>query len=182
MDQLSDDQMIGAWKASWNPSFSGMAIVNKDFEFVEVNPQFCKLLGVTPAELIGHRFQDITPPGIRELDEKNAKLLMDGLIDFYLLPKTYEFTEQRKIDVVLLVTRIPPSTEGEFELFLSRIMLDEKKELLSARTEKRSNLPAPSQKLTVTVVDFLIKYWVWLVMAAAAATGFIIELFDMVRK
>ena len=175
MDRLNDEERALAWKASWHPSFSGVAIVNKDFTFRSANPQFCKLLGVTPADLIGHRFQDITPPNIRELDEKNAQMVIDGYIDFYLLPKSYEFARGERVDVVLLVTRAPLSSEGDFQFFVSRIMLDEGGGLLSAHTEKELHSPAFYQKWTVSVVDFLMKYWVWIVMIAATSTGAVIE-------
>ena len=158
MDRLSDEERILAWKASWHPSFAGMAIINKDFTFRSANPQFCKLLGVTPADLIGQRFQDVTPPNIRELDEKNAQMVIDGYIDFYLLPKTYEFRNGNKKDVVLLVTRAPLSSEGEFQFFVSRIMLDEKGELLMAHTEEGLDSGTSSPSLWGSTVDFLLKY------------------------
>lgn len=157
MDRLTDEERILAWKASWHPSFVGMAIVNKDFTFRSANPQFCKLLGATPADLIGQRFQDITPQKIRELDQKNAQMVIDGFIDFYLLPKTYEFPNGNKVDVVLLVTRAPLSNEGEFQFFVSRIMLDEKGALLSAQTETISQSQPYSPKWTETAADFLLK-------------------------
>lgn len=157
MDQLTDEERILAWRASWHPSFSGMAIVNKDFTFRSANPQFCKLLGVTPADLIGQKFQDITPPNIRELDQKNSELVIDGLIDFYVLPKTYEFANGKKVDVVLLVTRAPLPSEGEFRFFVSRIMLDEKGGLLSAHTEKKSGLGTVYQTAMEKVAVFLAK-------------------------
>ena len=162
MDKLTDEERILAWKASWHPSFAGTAIVNKDFTFRSVNPQFCKLLGVTPADLIGQRFQDITPPGIKELDERNAKLVMDGSIDFYLLPKKYEFHSGKEVDVVLLVTRAPLSHEGEFQFFVSRIMLDENGELLSAHTEETSDSPISYPKSMNAVVEFITIHGKWL--------------------
>ena len=66
MDGLTDEERVLAWGASWDPSFDGVAIVDKDFTFRSVNPQFCQIVGVSPAELIGKRFQDITPPRDRD--------------------------------------------------------------------------------------------------------------------
>lgn len=151
-----------------------MAIVDRDFTFRSVNPQFCKLLGVTPAELIGARFQDITPQGIRELDEKNAKLVIAGSIDFYILPKTYQFGE-RKISVVLLVTRAPKADQGDFQFFLSRIMIDANGELLTVQAEglksPQSSL-APMQKVT----DFLMTYGTWLAGIGTIIGGILLTL------
>ena len=124
MDELTDEERILAWKSSWDPSFAGCAIVNSDFTFRSANPQFCKLLGVTPAELLDERFQDVTHPASRKIDEKNAKLVIEGKIDFYLLKKSYLFENAREVKVVLLVTRVPIGKKP-FRFFLSRIMLNE---------------------------------------------------------
>jgi len=177
-DRLTDEERILAWKSSWNPSFAGVAIVNRDFTFRSVNPQFCKLLGVTPAELVGERFQDVTPMGVKQLDEKNAQLIIDGSIDFYLLPKEYEFSGGRRVKVVLLVTRVPH--EGEFQFFVSRIMLDEKGGLLSIHeTEERSHLEQSSLTWTTKVLDFLAKYWIPIAITSAVAAGIIKEIFQI---
>jgi len=151
--------------------------VNRDFTFRSCNPQFCKLLGVTPADLIGQRFQDITPVQIRELDSKNAQMVIDGFIDFYLLPKTYEFMNGNKVSVVLLVTRAPLSSEGAFQFFVSRIMLDEKGGLLSVQSAGKSILPPSFPRWTETAAEFLIKnIKLFIAIGAAAAAilfGFI---------
>lgn len=137
-DGLTQEERALAWAASWHPSFSGTAVVNKDFTFRSVNPQFCKIVGVTPAELLGKNFQDITPPDIRELDISNAQLVMEGRTSSYLLPKSYEFASGKRVNVLLLVRGVF-SIEGEFLFFVSSAMLDE---------EKSITLPAPSPPQT----------------------------------
>jgi PAS domain S-box-containing protein len=128
MDGLNEAERALAWAASWNPSFDGIAIVNKDFTFRSVNSQFCILLGASPAELLGQRFQDITPPEIRRIDEANAKLVMTGAIDSYLLPKSFNFGNGKIAHVVLLVKGVY-SPSKEFLFFISRIMKDETKQV-----------------------------------------------------
>ena len=158
MDRLNHDERALAWQALWNPSFVGIAIVNADFTFRSVNPQFCKLLGCTPAELIGRRFQEVTHPSVRTREEENAKMLKDGLIDFYVLPKSFQFSDGREKSVLLLVTRAPAENQGEFQFFVSNIMLAENADLHTETARKKSDLapycPPPIQK----VVDFSIKY------------------------
>lgn len=126
MEGLSEHEKALAFAASWHPSFDGWAIVSKEFRFVYVNPQFCRIVGVSPAELIGEKFQDITPNPIKKLDEKNAQLVIDGVIPSYLLPKVYEFSSGKMVNVVLLVNGVYDK-DGEFQFFLSRIMLDDEK-------------------------------------------------------
>lgn len=179
MDGLSDEERALAWKSAWHPSFDGVAIVNKDFTFRSANPQFCKLLGVTPADLIGQRFQDITPPDIRELDEKNAKLVIQGSIPFYVLPKRYEFASGTKVEVILMVTRVPSPFEGEFQFFVSRIMLDEDGELLTALTEENSNSEQYYQKSIGSVVQFMMKYGKWLAAIGTVIASIAIALLGL---
>lgn len=170
-DRLTNEERVLAWKATWHPSFDGVAIVNKDFTFRSVNPQFCKLLGVTPADLVGNRFQDITPPGIKELDQKNAQMVIDGLIDFYLLPKRYEFANGNEVDVVLLVTAVRDKETQEFLFFVSRIMLDETEGLLSSQEVAGSELEQSFQTSIFMVAEFLIKHGKWLAALGAIIAG-----------
>lgn len=123
MDGLTIEEKALAWEASWHPSFAGIAIVDKNFRFRSVNPQFCEILGVSPAELIGQDFQDITPPPVKQLDANNARLVIRKVITSYLLPKTYDFGNGKIIKVMLLVKGVY-SKEGNFLFFVSRIMLD----------------------------------------------------------
>ncbi|MCG8670221.1 MAG: PAS domain S-box protein [Pseudomonadales bacterium] len=131
-DGLTDTERALAWAASWHPSFSGIAIVDADFTFRAVNPQFCEIVGATPAEIIGESFMDITPAPIRHLDVKNARLVMAGTIESYILKKTYEFQSGRKVAVVLLVTGVYDEEEA-FKFFVSRIMTDEQHKLSASK-------------------------------------------------
>lgn len=120
---LTEKEKALAWDASWNPSLSGIAIVSKDFKFLSVNQQFCEVVGVTPGELIGQTFQDVTDPKIRELDERNAKLVMEGKARSYLLPKKYRFPSGHISEILLLVVGVYDK-EDCFQFFVSRIMKD----------------------------------------------------------
>lgn len=123
MDGLTQDERALAWAASWHPSFAGIAIVNPDFSFRAVNPQFCEILGVSPGELIGSKFTDITPQPIRALDIKNAELVKGKIITSYLLPKVYEFQNGKKVNVVLLVSGV--YQENSLLFYVSRILKTE---------------------------------------------------------
>lgn len=121
-DGLNNDERIMAWLASWNPTFDGMAIVNRDGTFRSVNEQFCEILGVTPAELIGKRYQDITPNPIRQLEEANAELVAKGIIPHYVLPKAYQLTSGREVEVLLLVRGVYHHSTSEFLFYVASIM------------------------------------------------------------
>ena len=140
MDGLTDEERALAWIASWNPSFEGIAIVNSDFTFRSVNQQWCEICGVTPAEFVGNTFSDITPQPIRDLDVKNAELVKQGTITSYLLPKTYEFSNGRKVNIVLLVAGVYHKQTRKFLFYVSRIMTNN----LDIDTESPPLSPTPS--------------------------------------
>lgn len=114
-----------SWESSWHPSFEGIAIVNRDFSFRYVNPQWCEMLEQQPSEFLNKSFADITPPDIRELDIRNAELTINGQIPNYLMHKSYQFMNGSKKDVVLLVARVPKDLSKPFRFFVSKIMLDQ---------------------------------------------------------
>lgn len=149
MDQLTDEERALAWYSAWHPSFDGVAIVDRDGTIRSANPQFCQILGVTLAQLVGKRYQDLTASLIREQDEKNAQLVVEGLTESYLLKKTYDFgTHQR--DVILLVCRVPKDTSLPFQFFVSRIVLTPEEPL-----ELGSPAPKPKSAFYDWLMDYL---------------------------
>ena len=141
---LSYEQQAKAWLASWNPSFVGKAIVDKNFHFLEVNEQFCDLLGVTPAQILGRKFTDITPEPAKSLDMLNAKLVVEGKSPGYLMDKTYRFEDGngqiRTIPVKLLAVGVYTET-GDFDFFVSRIILDAEMTTLKHTSQSQEGLP-----------------------------------------
>jgi PAS domain S-box-containing protein len=121
-DGLTNEERAFAWLASWHPSFSGTAIVNPNFTFRAVNYQFCKILGVTPAELIDHKFTDLTPEPIKSLDLQNANLVKQKKITSYLMDKVYQFPDGKRVEVTLLVKGVYHPKTHQFLFFVSSIM------------------------------------------------------------
>lgn len=122
MDKLTDQERSKAWLSDWQNPLIGKAIVEADGTFRSVNRTFCKIVGVSMAELVGKTFQDITTVDLRQLDIDNARLTMDGSQVEYVLPKTYEFADGRKVKVLLRVGRVPFQAEEDFEFFISTIV------------------------------------------------------------
>lgn len=131
-DDLSIEVKALICDAARDPSFDGWAIVLEDYVFMDVNSQFCAICGVTPAELLGKKFTDITPERLGKLDARNADLVKEGWIPHYTIEKTYRFPvgeeEFRKVDVELLVVGIYHPETGKFLCYLSRIMGMERKD------------------------------------------------------
>ena len=160
MDGLSNEERAYAWLASWNPSFAGKAIVNPDFTFRAVNQQFCKIVGVTPAELVGNKFTDLTPEPLRTVDRNNALLVKKGVIQSYLLPKTYEFFNGHRADVILLVNGVYHPETKDFMFFVSTIL---------ERQEMKS-LVAPS-RMPTGLLDWIDARKAWWAGVAGLGTA-----------
>jgi PAS domain S-box-containing protein len=121
VDILTNRQRAAAWLATWNPSFVGKAIVSRDFKFQAVNDQFCEILGVTPAVLLEHSFEDITAPQDQKLDTDNAELVIKGKSPGYLMEKSYQFRDNHEVKVLLMVVGVYKE-DGNFYFFTSRIV------------------------------------------------------------
>ena len=67
----------------------GMALVELDGHFREVNLSLARLVGYEEDELIGLTFQQITHPEDLEADLDNIAHLLDGSLDHYAMEKRY---------------------------------------------------------------------------------------------
>ncbi len=67
----------------------GMAIVGRDFRFVNVNRMFCEMLGYTEGELLTRTFADITHPDHLDKDMAEIKKLYADGIARYRTEKRY---------------------------------------------------------------------------------------------
>lgn len=157
MDGLNNEERANAWLASWNPSFDGKAIVNPDFSFKAVNHQFCKILGVSPAELINNKFTDMTPEPIKSVEVKNSILVRRNDIQSFLLPKTFEFLDGRRVDITLLVNGVYHPVTKKFMFFVATIM----------ERQKMSASVVPSQTRT-GLLDLTNKKTMFTILSAAA--------------
>lgn len=135
MDSLSDEERTLAWLASWNPSFEGKAIVNADFTFRRVNHQFCKILSVTPADLLKNKFTDLTPEPMRGIAVKNCILVRRGDIQSFLLPSILEFSG-KGVDITLLVNGVYHPTSKHFLFFVVTMLKGNRKIVTPAQSPK----------------------------------------------
>lgn len=176
MDGLTDKERVEAWKSAWRVSLDGWAVVGKDFIFRSVNPQWLEVLEVLPSEFLGKSFIDITPPDIRAKDIENAMLTIEGRIGSYLIHKTFQFTDGTQKKIVLLVVRVPISSQKPFQFFLCRILLDE--EELSEVVEKQLHSGLSHPSILQKVTDFIIRYWKHIAVFSAATTGMVMKILE----
>lgn len=157
-DGLNDELRVEFWKADWRYSLVGKAIIKENFEFYRVNAQWVKILGVPASEFFGKTFSDITTSEVREVDERQAQLVIEGKIDSYLLHKEYQFTDGSRKKVTLLVTRVPVDPTKPFEFFLSRILLRADPEL-----ETPSEPASSSQTWIESSGEFIATHYRWII-------------------
>lgn len=123
MDGLTNEQRAKAWLASWHPSFTGKAIVSKEFQFLSVNQQFCDLLAMMPGDFLDHAFTDMTPEPQKTQDMLNAHLVVEGRSSGYLMEKQYIRPDGTMTPKFMLLVVGVFDTSGEFLFFVSRIIL-----------------------------------------------------------
>lgn len=77
------------FRAAFDTTAVGMAIVDRDGTFLEVNAALCNFLGYSEAELVGRRFQEITYPEDLLHNLELFDRLMQGELSYYHLEKRY---------------------------------------------------------------------------------------------
>lgn len=118
-DRLTEKQKAWIYSERWEDTSVARCISNME-NFIEVNEQLCILLGVTKAELIGKSWVDMTPEPIKTIDRENARMVVDGKIDHYKLPKIYQLAPNLPKSYVLMrVMSVPkvPELDESFDVF-----------------------------------------------------------------
>ncbi len=174
MLKLTEYEKSLAFDAIWDISFTGIAIIDKDYRFICVNNQFLTVSGVTPAQCLGIKITDITPVSIREIDIKNAELVKSGTITSYMIPKSFEFSNGHKVDVILLVKGVYCRKSGQFLFFVSRIMEKQRDDSLSSQSLKRIGLLEWIDKSTIGMA--------FLGLMAAFGYGVMQYIIELIRK
>ena len=102
-----------------------MAIVGRDFRFVNVNRMFCEMLGYTEGELLTRTFADITHPDHLDKDMAEIKKLYADGIARYRTEKRYIRKDGSEIWGSLTVTplRTGKAVSSQHSL-LSKILLN----------------------------------------------------------
>ncbi|MFN6497855.1 MAG: PAS domain S-box protein [Nostoc sp. DedQUE01] len=78
------------FRAMFNQAAVGIALVNLDGQFLQINPALCEITGYSHEELMQMNFQEITHPDDLEADRENARrVLAQEEINGYSLEKRY---------------------------------------------------------------------------------------------
>ncbi len=116
----------------------GMAIVDIDGRFVQVNKALCQLVGYTSDELLKKTFIDITHPDDLQTDLGYVKQLLDGTLSNYQLEKRY-FHKDGHIIWILLTGSVVHDTNQNVKYFIAQIMDITQQKYLIAKLEQYAN-------------------------------------------
>jgi len=91
----------GPFRAAFDHAAIGMAIVDLDGRFLQVNPALLNIVGYDEVELLATDFQSITHPDDLESDVALARQLMAGEIEHYHMEKRYLHKDGRVVWILL---------------------------------------------------------------------------------
>jgi len=98
----------------------GMATIDLDFTFLDINNKFCEMVGYSSEELKEHTFTDITHPDDAELDISLARQLYRGEIPSYNMRKRY-LRQNKEIFWVSLTATLIRDEDGEPLYYLAMV-------------------------------------------------------------
>lgn len=114
---------------AFNESAIGMAIVDPDGRWLQVNAALCKIVGYSKAELEASTFLAITHPGDLEENLRQAQLVLSGTLRAYQMEKRYIHKNGSIVWVVLNVSLVRNS-DGTPKYFISQIQdITERKQI-----------------------------------------------------
>ena len=94
------------FKSAFDHAANGMALVDVDGRWIQVNRALCEMTGYSESEMLALRVQDITHP--EDLDETLMQMgrLLEGSIDSYRIDKRYCHKDGHVIWVSLTVSTV----------------------------------------------------------------------------
>jgi len=113
------------WEKMFNQVFTsaqiGMAILDKNGNFVKVNPAFCKLLGYTNYELANKNWKDITHPEDILKSANYTDSYTDKPPEYTTVLEKRYITSTGKTVFCQITTTVINTNENEFFYFVTQI-------------------------------------------------------------
>ncbi|WP_051299265.1 ATP-binding protein [Marinobacterium litorale] len=100
------------WRAIYENSAVGIAVVNPAWAFVKVNPAFCRMLGFTAEELLGRSVIEFTHPADKESTGERLTRLIRGELEGYHYQKRFINRQGTEIWTSSSVTVIPETEDS----------------------------------------------------------------------
>lgn len=133
MDRIESDQLRKLGGIAPN----GLAKVAIDGTFLWVNPGYERITGYTSAELLKLRWQDITPPHDRDLDQQMVNAIVDGSRREYEMIKSYN-RKNNGLVIVHIVVSGWYDDAGKLTHFLVVATPKDPRTIVATSTDKRA--------------------------------------------
>ena len=131
-EKLLKDELLQSeerFKGAFNHSSFGMAIVNYDDKWIEVNDRMCEILGYTREEFKQLTFIDITHKDDLEADLAYKKQMQEGEIPSFNMEKRYIHKNNSIVWVHLSVSAVKNSL-GEIQHYVAQVIdISERKKM-----------------------------------------------------
>ena len=131
-EKLLKDELLQSeerFKGAFNHSSFGMAIVNYEDKWIEVNDRMCEILGYTREEFKQRTFIDITHKDDLEADLAFKKQMQNGEIPSFNMEKRYIHKNNSIVWVHLSVSAVKNSF-GEIQHYVAQIIdISERKKM-----------------------------------------------------
>ena len=139
------------FRAAFESSGVGMALVRPEGQWLQVNPALCCILGYSEEELQGKTFRDITHPEDLEANLAQVRRLLAGEFSHYAMEKRYLHKDGHIIWVLLTVSLVRGAREEPL-YFLTQIedITERKKAEMELRKFQRAIEQSP---VTVAITD-----------------------------
>ncbi|WP_025743078.1 PAS domain S-box protein [Aquimarina pacifica] len=100
------------FRGNFENAATGMAIVDLDGKWIEVNTSLCDMLGYTAKELKTYNFREVTYPDDREIGITHTKELLDNKRSFFHAEKRYQHKNGVPIHALVSVSLIRNEEEN----------------------------------------------------------------------
>ncbi|HEP8937297.1 TPA: PAS domain S-box protein [Pseudomonas aeruginosa] len=100
------------WRAIHENSAVGIAVVDLQWLFVSANPAFCRMLGYTEEELLGHSVLEHTHADDRNITDQRLHHLLDGRLQTYHHQKRFLHRDGHSLWTRSSVSVIPGSGDA----------------------------------------------------------------------
>lgn len=166
--------MERTFKALWDHSVTGLALVAPDGRFLRVNHALCAILGYTESELQERTFQEVTHSADVAHDVEMARRVREGEVEWYDMVKQYV----GKNSVVLANLRVAAvrDEQGRFVAYISQIAPVDAPPTEELRERKRASSKAFFRWTWIK------DYWSQILMAIGAVALVIAEIIRDLRK
>jgi len=109
------------FRANFHNAPVGMAVIDTEKKFLDVNRKICQSLGYFPDELIGRSFNDFTHPEDKVGGRKRWQQLIDEEVDFNQVEKRY-LHKNGKIIWLIVTNALVRDKEGNPKYFVSHFL------------------------------------------------------------